>query len=133
MYEHGVIHKKLDRWGKRTKSAVKRELKRGGGWVVGYVAARRRRRIASVERGRHVGYRKYLPRNPCPMPAYYPQVPPPHSDTVEFFQRLSTETLFFIFYYMEVRHRPALCACTLDRALSGPPLSGDHSLSIVCN
>ena len=29
------------------------------------------------------------------------KTPPPGSDTMEFFQRLSTETLFFIFYYME--------------------------------
>lgn len=50
----------------------------------------------------NLSYRQYLPRNPCPTPAYYPQVPPPHSDTLEFFERLSTETLFFIFYYMEV-------------------------------
>ena len=47
-------------------------------------------------------YRHYLPRNPCITPPYYPQLPPPHADSVEFFQRLSTETLFFIFYYMEV-------------------------------
>ena len=53
--------------------------------------------------------RHYLPRNPCPAPAYYPSLPPPHSDTVEFFQRLSTETLFFIFYYMEVR-TTSVCA-----------------------
>ncbi|XP_039292781.1 CCR4-NOT transcription complex subunit 3 [Nilaparvata lugens] len=45
--------------------------------------------------------RQYLPRNPCPTPPYYNQVPLAHSDTLEFFQRLSTETLFFIFYYME--------------------------------
>ncbi|KAJ7313990.1 hypothetical protein JRQ81_005849 [Phrynocephalus forsythii] len=45
--------------------------------------------------------RQYLPRNPCPTPPYHHQMPPPHSDTVEFYQRLSTETLFFIFYYLE--------------------------------
>jgi len=45
--------------------------------------------------------RPYLPRNPCHTPPYYPQAPPPGSDTIDFFQRLSTETLFFIFYYME--------------------------------
>ena len=33
-------------------------------------------------------------------------MPPPHSDTVEFYQRLSTETLFFIFYYLEVQQGP---------------------------
>lgn len=41
-------------------------------------------------------------RNPCPTLPFHHQVPPPHSDTVEFYQRLSTETLFFIFYYLEV-------------------------------
>lgn len=43
-------------------------------------------------------------RNPCPTQTFHHQVPPPHSDTVEFYQRLSTETLFFIFYYLEVTH-----------------------------
>ncbi len=44
--------------------------------------------------------RPYLPRNPCPTPTYYPQLPPTGSDSIDFFTRLSTETLFFIFYYM---------------------------------
>lgn len=44
-------------------------------------------------------------RNPCPTLPYHHQVPPPHSDSVEFYQRLSTETLFFIFYYLEVHSR----------------------------
>ena len=43
----------------------------------------------------------YLPRNPCPTPVYYPQSQPAHNDSLEFFQRLSTEALFFVFYYME--------------------------------
>jgi len=59
--------------------------------------------------------RQYLPRNPCPTPSYYPQVPPPHSDTVEFFQRLSTETLFFIFYYMEGSKAQYLAAKALKK------------------
>jgi hypothetical protein len=46
--------------------------------------------------------RPYLPPNPCPVPSYYPQQCLPHSDSVEFFHRLSTESLFFIFYFMEV-------------------------------
>ncbi|KAK2089116.1 CCR4-NOT transcription complex, subunit 3 [Saguinus oedipus] len=57
--------------------------------------------------------RQYLPRNPCPTPPYHHQMPPPHSDTVEFYQRLSTETLFFIFYYLEVQQGP--------RGSLGPP------------
>ena len=58
-------------------------------------------------------HRQYLPRNPCPTPPYHHQMPPPHSDTVEFYQRLSTETLFFIFYYLEVQQGP--------RGSLGPP------------
>eukprot|EP00918_Siedleckia_nematoides_P005024 GHVU01011124.1.p1 GENE.GHVU01011124.1~~GHVU01011124.1.p1 ORF type:complete len:790 (+),score=114.32 GHVU01011124.1:136-2505(+) len=59
--------------------------------------------------------RYYMPRNPCPTPQYYPQLPPPHSDTVEFFQRLSTETLFFIFYYMEGTKAQYLAAKALKK------------------
>ena len=47
-------------------------------------------------------FRPYLQRNPYPTPYYYHQHPPTHFDSFEFFQRLSIETLFFIFYYMEV-------------------------------
>src|SRR4029434_5113251 len=43
-----------------------------------------------------------LMRNPCPTLPFHHQVPPHHSDSIEFYQRLSTETLFFIFYYLEV-------------------------------
>lgn len=35
-------------------------------------------------------------------PGYYPQTCLPHSDSLEFYHRLSTESLFFIFYFMEV-------------------------------
>lgn len=59
--------------------------------------------------------RPYLPRNPCPTPLYYHQTPLPHSDTVEFFQRLSTETLFFIFYYMEGTKAQYLAAKALKK------------------
>ncbi|XP_041362287.1 CCR4-NOT transcription complex subunit 3-like isoform X2 [Gigantopelta aegis] len=59
--------------------------------------------------------RHYLPRNPCPTPSYYHQVPPPHADSVEFFQRLSTETLFFIFYYMEGTKAQYLAAKALKK------------------
>lgn len=49
-------------------------------------------------------FRQYLMRNPCPTLPFHHQVPPHHSDSIEFYQRLSTETLFFIFYYLEVKH-----------------------------
>ncbi|XP_054716290.1 CCR4-NOT transcription complex subunit 3-like isoform X2 [Uloborus diversus] len=58
--------------------------------------------------------RQYLPRNPYPTPSYYPQGLP-HCDTVEFFQRLSTETLFFIFYYMEGTKAQYLAAKALKK------------------
>ncbi|XP_046734769.1 CCR4-NOT transcription complex subunit 3 isoform X2 [Diprion similis] len=59
--------------------------------------------------------RSYLPRNLCKTPPYYQQVQLPHSDTVEFFQRLSTETLFFIFYYMEGSKGQYLAAKALKK------------------
>jgi len=59
--------------------------------------------------------RPYLPRNPCHTPLYYPQAPPPGSDTIDFFQRLSTETLFFIFYYMEGTKAQYLAAKALKK------------------
>ncbi|XP_078610956.1 CCR4-NOT transcription complex subunit 3-like [Branchiostoma floridae x Branchiostoma japonicum] len=59
--------------------------------------------------------RQYLPRNPCPTPPYYPQHPLPHSDSLEFFTRLSTETLFFIFYYLEGTKAQYLAAKALKK------------------
>ncbi|XP_077979393.1 CCR4-NOT transcription complex subunit 3-like isoform X2 [Glandiceps talaboti] len=59
--------------------------------------------------------RHYLPRNPCPTPPYHHQVMPPHMDSVEFFQRLSTETLFFIFYYLEGTKAQYLAAKALKK------------------
>lgn len=59
--------------------------------------------------------RQYLPRQPCVTPPYYNQVPLAHSDTLEFFQRLSTETLFFIFYYMEGSKAQYLAAKALKK------------------
>ncbi|XP_038639249.1 CCR4-NOT transcription complex subunit 3-like isoform X4 [Scyliorhinus canicula] len=59
--------------------------------------------------------RHYLPRNPCPTPPYHHQVPPVHSDTLEFYQRLSTETLFFIFYYLEGTKSQYLAAKALKK------------------
>jgi CCR4-NOT transcription complex subunit 3 len=59
--------------------------------------------------------RAYLPRNPCPLPQYYPQGLLLHSDTVEFFQRLATESLFFVFYYMEGTKAQYLAAKALKK------------------
>lgn len=46
--------------------------------------------------------RSYLPKMTCMTPSYYPQCAPPNADTLEYYLRLSPETLFFVFYYMEV-------------------------------
>ncbi|ESO82027.1 hypothetical protein LOTGIDRAFT_179956 [Lottia gigantea] len=59
--------------------------------------------------------RHYLPRCPFPTPSYYYQLPPPHADSVDFFTRLSTETLFFIFYYMEGTKAQYLAAKALKK------------------
>lgn len=59
--------------------------------------------------------RHFLPRNPCPTPSYYPSSTFPHADTVEFYQRCSTETLFFIFYYMEGTKAQYLAAKALKK------------------
>ena len=59
--------------------------------------------------------RPYLPRNPIQTPAYYPQLPAQGSDSIEFFGRLSTETLFFIFYYMEGTKAQYLAARALKK------------------
>lgn len=57
----------------------------------------------------------YLQRQPVQTPPHYPQQPLPHSDTVEFFQRLSPETLFFVFYYMEGTKAQYLAAKALKK------------------
>uniref|UniRef100_A0A336LF05 CCR4-NOT transcription complex subunit 3 n=1 Tax=Culicoides sonorensis TaxID=179676 RepID=A0A336LF05_CULSO len=59
--------------------------------------------------------RNYLQRQPVQTPPHYPQQQLPHSDTFEFFQRLSTETLFFIFYYMEGTKAQYLAAKALKK------------------
>lgn len=59
--------------------------------------------------------RQFLPRNPFPAPPYYPQHPLTNSDSLEFFQRLSIETLFFIFYYLEGTKAQYLAAKVLKK------------------
>uniref|UniRef100_S4R4R5 CCR4-NOT transcription complex subunit 3 n=1 Tax=Petromyzon marinus TaxID=7757 RepID=S4R4R5_PETMA len=69
---------------------------------------------SDAERLRCGARRHYLPRNPCPTPSYHHR-PPTHSDTLEFYQRLSTETLFFIFYYLEGTKAQYLAAKALKK------------------
>ena len=59
--------------------------------------------------------RNYMPRSPIMTPPYYPQTVPPASDTLDFFHRLSTETLFFIFYYLEGTKAQYLAAKALKK------------------
>ncbi|PAV55709.1 hypothetical protein WR25_04094 isoform A [Diploscapter pachys] len=59
--------------------------------------------------------RTYLPKIPCPCSPYYPQTPPANSDTLEYYLRLSPETLFFIFYYMEGTRAQLLAAKALKK------------------
>ncbi|CAH3181966.1 unnamed protein product [Porites evermanni] len=65
---------------------------------------------ADSEKVRHC-----LPRNPYPTPPHHHQHPPQHVDSIEFFQRLSTETLFFIFYYQEGTRAQYLAAKALKK------------------
>uniref|UniRef100_A0A3B4U044 CCR4-NOT transcription complex subunit 3 n=1 Tax=Seriola dumerili TaxID=41447 RepID=A0A3B4U044_SERDU len=58
---------------------------------------------------------QYLMRNPCPTLPFHHQIPPHHSDSIEFYQRLSTETLFFIFYYLEGTKAQYLSAKALKK------------------
>ncbi|KAI1293562.1 CCR4-NOT transcription complex subunit 3 [Halotydeus destructor] len=59
--------------------------------------------------------RLHLPPNVTPTPSHYPQQPLPHSDSVEFYHRLSTESLFFIFYFMEGTKAQYLAAKALKK------------------
>lgn len=59
--------------------------------------------------------RPYLPRNPYPTAVHHHHQIPPHLDSIEFFQRLSTETLFFIFYYQEGTRAQYLAAKALKK------------------
>ncbi|KAL7078783.1 hypothetical protein ACQ4LE_001934 [Meloidogyne hapla] len=59
--------------------------------------------------------RSYLPKMPCQTPSYYPQAPLPNADSLEYYLRLSVETLFFTFYYMEGSRAQLLAAKALKK------------------
>ncbi|VDM98344.1 unnamed protein product [Thelazia callipaeda] len=59
--------------------------------------------------------RSYLPKMPCSTPSYYPQSPPANADSLEYYLRLSPETLFFAFYYMEGSRAQILAAKALKK------------------
>ncbi|CAD6188526.1 unnamed protein product [Caenorhabditis auriculariae] len=59
--------------------------------------------------------RTYLPKIVCPSPHYYAQTAPANSDSLEYYLRLSPDTLFFIFYYMEGTRAQLLAAKALKK------------------
>ena len=50
--------------------------------------------------------RAYVPRQPAQTPPFYPQSPIGPFDNPAVFERLDTDTLFFIFYYQQVPPPP---------------------------
>ena len=68
-----------------------------------------------MPRPRDCEVRRHLPFNPHPTPSYYPQQLLPHHDTLEYYMRLSTETLFFNFYYMEGTEAQMMAARALKK------------------
>jgi CCR4-NOT transcription complex subunit 3 len=59
--------------------------------------------------------RNYLSRISVNTPSYYPQAPPPGHDTLDFLSKLSSDTLFFMFYYMEGTKAQFLAAQALKK------------------
>lgn len=59
--------------------------------------------------------RQYLPRYPIETPKFYPNRCIDEMHTPEFFLKLSVETLFYIFYYMEGTRAQYLAAVTLKK------------------
>lgn len=59
--------------------------------------------------------RNYLPRISVNTPSYYPQVPPQGHDSIDFLSKLSSDTLFFMFYYMEGTKAQFLAAQALKK------------------
>ncbi|GMT19027.1 hypothetical protein PFISCL1PPCAC_10324 [Pristionchus fissidentatus] len=59
--------------------------------------------------------RSYLPKMPCSTPSFYPQAAPSNADSMEYYLRLSPETLFFTFYYMEGSRAQLIAAKALKK------------------
>jgi len=47
-------------------------------------------------------FRTHFPYSSCIVPAYQYHLPPSVWDSLDFYSRLDIDTLFFVFYYMEV-------------------------------
>ena len=59
--------------------------------------------------------RNYLSRISVNTPPYYPQAPPVGHDTLDFLSKLNSDTLFFMFYYMEGTKAQFLAAQALKK------------------
>jgi CCR4-NOT transcription complex subunit 3 len=59
--------------------------------------------------------RNYLPRVMINTPAYYPMAPPSGHDSIDFLNKLTSDSLFFMFYYMEGTKAQFLAAQALKK------------------
>ena len=57
----------------------------------------------------------YVPKNPFPTPAYYPQSPASHFDNPALYAKFDVETLFYIFYYQQGTYHQYLAAKELKK------------------
>ncbi|KAI8996743.1 Not1 N-terminal domain, CCR4-Not complex component-domain-containing protein [Gaertneriomyces semiglobifer] len=57
----------------------------------------------------------YFPKNPYPVPSYYPQTPLPYFDSPGMFEKFDLDVLFFIFYYHQGTYQQYLAARELKR------------------
>ena len=58
---------------------------------------------------------QYIPRNPYPTPPYYPDQPLALFEQASTFEKLDTDTLFFIFYYHQGTYQQFLAARELKK------------------
>lgn len=59
--------------------------------------------------------RNYLPRMMINTPSYYPMTPPNGHDSIDFLNKLTSDSLFFMFYYMEGTKAQFLAAQALKK------------------
>ena len=59
--------------------------------------------------------RQYVPRNPYNTPAAFPSTPAAAFDNPQVFDKLTTDTLFFIFYYQQGTYQQYLAARELKK------------------
>ncbi|RKP05317.1 Not1 N-terminal domain, CCR4-Not complex component-domain-containing protein [Thamnocephalis sphaerospora] len=59
--------------------------------------------------------KQYVPKNMHPTPAYYPVTPSPVFDNPNLFDKLSSDSLFFIFYYQQGTYQQYLAARALKK------------------